>query len=416
MPTRNLPNDPHLDHLRKQAKTLLKQVRAGDPRSRRAGRRVPSRAVAGRRAAGDRPQLRIPQLAADRAAPGAGRPATAAHPIARRSADRSTPRSNAPTSSSGWRHCTTGRTIRPGSGPREQLLDAVPGCCPEQHLHEGGGRRAGRRTRGARRGPWQAREEGGPYRWEPLLYLTYSRLDAPHQVEIARLLLEHGADPNAGYLWQGMPSPFTALTGAFGRGEGDQPPHRDRVELARLLLDAGADPNDSQTMYNCGPGLSPAVRRCAPGAPARVRTRPGRRRSVARADDDRTPDTAAAAGGRAGVRVLGGPAPSGRAGACPRHRSGRARDRASRCSAVIARTSWPPSRGTPRSPNCSALMVRRRWTRSTRSSPRSCGARRRTPAPSWPHGPSRAIRTCRSAPPRSAGPRRWNRCSASAST
>src|SRR6185436_8451511 len=30
MPTRNLPNDPHLDHLRKQAKTLLKQVRAGD--------------------------------------------------------------------------------------------------------------------------------------------------------------------------------------------------------------------------------------------------------------------------------------------------------------------------------------------------------------------------------------------------
>ncbi|HEY3512862.1 ankyrin repeat domain-containing protein [Kribbella sp. NPDC051137] len=103
----------------------------------------------------------------------------------------------------------------------------------------------------------QASVEGGPYRWEPLLYLTYSRLDAPHQVEIARRLLEHGADPNAGYLWQGMPSPFTALTGVFGRGEGDQPPHRDRVELARLLLDAGADPNDSQTMYNCGPGCPP---------------------------------------------------------------------------------------------------------------------------------------------------------------
>ncbi|WP_238162843.1 hypothetical protein [Kribbella capetownensis] len=32
MPTRNLPNDPHLDHLRKQAKTLLKEVRAGTTR------------------------------------------------------------------------------------------------------------------------------------------------------------------------------------------------------------------------------------------------------------------------------------------------------------------------------------------------------------------------------------------------
>ena len=30
MPTRNLPDDPHLEHLRKQAKALLKGVRAGD--------------------------------------------------------------------------------------------------------------------------------------------------------------------------------------------------------------------------------------------------------------------------------------------------------------------------------------------------------------------------------------------------
>jgi hypothetical protein len=107
--------------------------------------------------------------------------------------------------------------------------------------------------------PSLAKREGGPFRWEPLLYLTYSRLpvatDAP--LEIAKLLLAKGADPNAGYLWAGMPSPFTALTGAFGRGEGDQPPHQNRLELARLLLEAGADANDSQTMYNCGPGCPP---------------------------------------------------------------------------------------------------------------------------------------------------------------
>ncbi len=105
------------------------------------------------------------------------------------------------------------------------------------------------------------RAEGGPFRWVPLLYASYSRLDstAPGHstLEVARLLLDHGADPDAGYLWDGLPSPFTALTGAFGRGEGNAPPHQYRDELARLLLDHGADPNDSQTMYNLGLGCWP---------------------------------------------------------------------------------------------------------------------------------------------------------------
>jgi hypothetical protein len=64
------------------------------------------------------------------------------------------------------------------------------------------------------------------------------------------VLLDHGADPNAGYLWEGLSPPFTALTGAFGNGEGDPPPHPDCIALARLLLERGADPNDAQTLYN----------------------------------------------------------------------------------------------------------------------------------------------------------------------
>lgn len=99
--------------------------------------------------------------------------------------------------------------------------------------------------------------EGGPHRWEPLLYACYSRLDRNQEgdstLDVARLLLQHGADPDAGYLWDGMDnSPFTALTGAFGGGEDviNQPPHEHCAELARLLLDAGADPNDPQTLYN----------------------------------------------------------------------------------------------------------------------------------------------------------------------
>jgi hypothetical protein len=102
--------------------------------------------------------------------------------------------------------------------------------------------------------PSQARRPGGPFNWEPLCYLTYSRLGKTGHgrsaTETARLLLDAGADPNVGYLWLGLPSPFTALTGVFGGGEQYEPPHPDASALARLLLEAGADPNDNQTLYN----------------------------------------------------------------------------------------------------------------------------------------------------------------------
>ena len=101
--------------------------------------------------------------------------------------------------------------------------------------------------------PGAATRSGGPYGWEPVLYLTYSRVPQVAPLEAATLLLDAGADPDAGYAWHGLLPPFTALTGAFGGGEGGpgrQPPHPRSLELARLLLAAGADPNDGQTLYN----------------------------------------------------------------------------------------------------------------------------------------------------------------------
>lgn len=102
--------------------------------------------------------------------------------------------------------------------------------------------------------PTLAGREGGPHQWPPLLYLTYSRLGLAgaggDAVGCAEQLLAAGADPDAGFLWQGLPTPFTALTGVFGSANATQPAHPDADRLAGLLLAAGADANDGQALYN----------------------------------------------------------------------------------------------------------------------------------------------------------------------
>jgi len=105
--------------------------------------------------------------------------------------------------------------------------------------------------------PAIAGRDGGPHRWPPLLYAAFSRVDttqAGHStLEVAGLLLEHGADPNAGYVPDGDPPPVTALSGAFrGQDPINQPAHPYGPQLARMLLDAGADPNDQRALDHAG--------------------------------------------------------------------------------------------------------------------------------------------------------------------
>lgn len=105
--------------------------------------------------------------------------------------------------------------------------------------------------------PEEAVALGGPFGWVPLLYLCYSRVPL-HRTEgqvlaAATMLLDAGADPNAGYLWRGMSTPFTALTGVFGEGEQGprrQPRHPFTEQLATLLVRRGAHPVDQQSLYN----------------------------------------------------------------------------------------------------------------------------------------------------------------------
>jgi ankyrin repeat protein len=89
-----------------------------------------------------------------------------------------------------------------------------------------------------------ANAAGGPLGWAPLLYVTHSCFAS---VELARGLLERGADPNAFFVNEY--GQMSALYGAAGRVHDPA--------LTRLLLERGADPNDGESLYHATEAPSP---------------------------------------------------------------------------------------------------------------------------------------------------------------
>ena len=243
----NLPENPHLDHLRRQARTLLRQFRAADVGALALLREHHPRPH-------DPPRLADAQLVVARSYGFPSWPALRRHVDAVARLTRS-PHVVPPREDAADELLRLG-CVRYGGDSRADQARAAALLADRPELARASvytaaatGDETAARTFLAD-DPAAADRTGGPFDWSPLLYLAYSRIGGV-ALPVARLLLDHGADPDTGYLWEGT-YPFTALTGVFGGGEdrGNQPPHSQGLALARMLLEAGADPNDSQALYN----------------------------------------------------------------------------------------------------------------------------------------------------------------------
>ena len=98
------------------------------------------------------------------------------------------------------------------------------------------------------RQPELAVSRGGPRQWPPLLYVCWSGFLARDPgrsdglLRTARLLLDHGADPNSSWRNAEHRTDETALYGACGVAN--------HAGMTELLLDAGADPDDGESLYH----------------------------------------------------------------------------------------------------------------------------------------------------------------------
>jgi ankyrin repeat protein len=101
------------------------------------------------------------------------------------------------------------------------------------------------------RDPASATAKGGAHGWDALTYLCFSRYlrlnpaRSDRFVQAARALLDAGASPNTGFFFnEHRPEPEfeSVLYGAAGVAH--------HVELTRLLLQRGADPNDGEVVYH----------------------------------------------------------------------------------------------------------------------------------------------------------------------
>jgi ankyrin repeat protein len=234
--SRTLTPDSSLETLKKEAKRWLKTLRAGDAQARR-------RLVAATPTAPDNPGLRDVQLALAReyGFPGWIALSRALDDLAhaRRSHDE---RVEMVLRAAMWQSDRASAARILARWPEIATANIYTAAATADRAEI---------KRRLTTDPAAATRKGGPFDWEPLLYLAYARFsDQPQGLDAAQLLVDHGADPNARWIGPWGEPPFTVLTGVIGEGEGVQPPHPQARALATLLIDRGADPFDPQALYN----------------------------------------------------------------------------------------------------------------------------------------------------------------------
>lgn len=137
----------------------------------------------------------------------------------------------------------------------QEALNAWPSDAAEDlHLAAALGDAAGVR-RLLEADPSRVSAPGGPFRWDALTHLCFSVfLDAPDRPErdfvaAARALLEAGADATTGFTDPKAGAGSGRMTALYGAAALAR-----HVDVARLLLSHGADPNDDEVAYHTPEG------------------------------------------------------------------------------------------------------------------------------------------------------------------
>lgn len=235
MSHRALPKYPDIDHLKRQAKALLRDAKAGDAAALVRMRVLP----AFTRASADEPAqasfaLHDAQSVVAREYGFPSWKALSQHVEALTLDPDSAVREFVEAA-------TDGRTDR--AARLLKLYPAIAGASFHAALILGDARRV---KRWLAERPQLAHEAGGPRNWQPLLYVCCNALghgditDSGGLVDIARRLLELGVDPNARFPWlhHGVRRPVLWGATMVTRS----------LPLAKVLLQAGADANDGVTL------------------------------------------------------------------------------------------------------------------------------------------------------------------------
>jgi ankyrin repeat protein len=242
MPSRELPAQPNLEQLKKQAKSLLATAKARDADALRRFAVLPS-------LSGQSPdQIAVDDLALHDAQSVIARE----HGFVSWNALREEVEARTlsfETAIDEFLRCATGGA----TGRAERLLALHPRIASatlQTALVLGDATAVEKQLNDY---PEIALKPGGPQNWQPLLYVCHTSLhkNDPARLEglvaIARRLCELGANPNAEYHWNWHPElPRTALWGAVCAIR--------HLPLAEVLLEAGANPTDGVTAHIAGGG------------------------------------------------------------------------------------------------------------------------------------------------------------------